>query len=204
MMALGSVEAVIAAIREEARVEIDRIERDARAAADALRQSDAATPLVLADADARISAARRQAAERRAQEDWADRQSALNARESWIATIAEAGRRRLGARPEAERRLELLQLAREARSRIPEGDCRVLVAAADLPLADDVWRTSLAAVSTSHVEVAVASEIDSGCVVETIDGRIRFDNTYAARARRFESDWRHALGELFDRVAVHA
>ena len=204
MTVLGSVEGVIAAIREDARVEIERIERDGKAAVAALRQSDAALPLVLADADARISAARRQAAERRAEEDWADRQSALNARESWIGAVAASGAARLRALAAPERRLELLKLAREARSRIPEGDCLVLVAAADLPLIDDGWRTALAATSTARIDVHVGPEIDAGCIVETADGRIRFDNTYASRARTFESDWRHALGDLFDAAAVHA
>ena len=204
MTVLGSVEGVIAAIREDARVEVERIEREGRKAVEAQRQSDAAVPLVLADADARISAARRQASERRAQEDWADRQSALNAREAWIAAIGESGARRLRAAAPSARRAELLQRAREGRARLPDGDCRVLVAAADASLADEPWRADLAGSSTARIDVAAAAEVDAGCIVETTDGRIRFDNTYAARARRFESDWRHALGELFDRIVVHA
>jgi vacuolar-type H+-ATPase subunit E/Vma4 len=202
--ALGSVEAVVAAIHEDARDELLRIERDAAAAIDRLRFEDAAAPVAAAGADARILAARRRAREQAAAEDWSDREDALNARERWTAAVVEEGMRRLLASPDDVKRADLLAFAREAIARLPAGACELLVSPQDLPLLDHGWRAQLNAHIATPASVRASAAIAGGCVAQRRDGRIRFDNSYAARARRDESRWRTAIGTLFDAATAGA
>ena len=202
MTAAGSVEAVIAAIREDAQAEVDRVERDADRAIARLRDEDAALPVVVADADARIRQARREAREQAAAEDWADRQAALGARETWTRAVVAAAMPRLVGQPDAARRTDLLRLAREAVARLTDRDCEILIARRDAGLADEAWGRSLDQTTGKRVTVTASDEIEGGCIARTKDGRIRFDNTYAARVRRFEPLWRQALGQLFERLAA--
>ena len=205
MTGVGSVEAVIAAVREDARGEAERIARDADAVIARLRREDAAAPVVVADAEARMAAARREARARTADEDWADRQSALLARDRWMAAVVDAAARRLQARPPDERRADLAALAREALDHLTATECEILVAPEDAGALDGAWLRAVEAATGRRIAVVVFAEIGGGCVGQTADRRIRFDNTYRARARRFESEWRRALGALFDRlVPVHA
>lgn len=204
MSGAGSVEAVLAAIREEAQAEIERLRAETDAAIARLRQEDAAVPVVVADADARIRDARRQARERAAEDDWADRQSALGAREAWTAGVLAAAHARLLDQPAPARAAGLLPLAREAVGRLTDAECQLLVAVRDLPLADTAWRRALEEATGKRVTVDASEAVDGGCIARTADGRIRFDNTYAARVRRFEPLWRQALAQLFERlVAAH-
>lgn len=169
MKGFGSIEAVVAAIHEDVRAEIERVDREAAAAIAQLRDEDARTPIVVSDADVHIAAARRQARERLAAEDWRDRSTALEAREAWIARVVIEGNRRLAALDAEARRRDLDRLAPDALARVP-GDGSELVVTAD------------------------------GCVAQSADGRVRYDNTYAARAQRLEPVWRAALGELFEQA----
>jgi len=205
MSGFGSLEAVVAAIREDARADVERIARDAEAAVARLRREDAAVPVVVPDADARVAAARREARARIAEEDWADRQSALTVREEWIAGVAAAAIRRLQERPADERRADVCLLAAEALDHLGSNECELLVSPADAPILDEAWCRALRRDTGRGVRVVAAHEVEGGCIARTLDQRLRFDNTYAARARRFEAEWRQALGALFDRLMhVHA
>jgi vacuolar-type H+-ATPase subunit E/Vma4 len=202
MNLLGSVEAVRAAIREDARAEVERLEREADEAIARLKADAAAAPLVVPDGEVRIRAARREQREQVAKDDWADREAMLRAREEWMESIVAAGAERVLRLSGPQRRAYLLRVAGEALDRIADADVRLLVAPADRPAIDDAARRQLEQASGKRVEIAESAAIEGGCVAETRDRRLRFDNTCAARARRFEAIWRRALGELFDRVVT--
>lgn len=206
MSGFGSVEAVVAAIREDALEETQRIEREGGVAVRRLQQEDAALPVVVADADARLAAARTRARERLAVEDWSDRQSALKAREAWVAAVVAAAEQRLEQRPAGDRLSGLVTLACEALDRLTAAECTLLVSIRDRAIIDAETHHQLERTTGKRVTVTADGTIAGGCIAESRDGRIRFDNTYAARVRRFEPVWRRALGERFDRllVPVHA
>jgi vacuolar-type H+-ATPase subunit E/Vma4 len=201
MKPLGSVAAVIAAIREDAAAEAEAVA--ARATEDvarirALQASDAVT---IADRESRLAAARRDAQTRLAQEDWEDRRDAVALREEWLERALDLGRRLL-AKPDddAARRARLTALAAEGLARLPGRSCEVVVCEADAALLGPDWCRGLAA-AAGRDEVRVASgPIDGGCILRTPDGRASFDNTYGTRARRFQPAWRAALAELYEQA----
>lgn len=205
MRALGSIDSVVVAIQEDARAEVERIVSEAAPAIARLREEDARLPVVVSDADVRVAAARRGARERLAEQDWGDRQAALTAREAWIARVVAEGQRRLGAMGQGLRRQELLRLASEAVARISGDSAELLVPAADAALADEAFRAELGAASGKAITVTAVTDLPGGgCIARSADGRTSYDNTYTARARRFESYWRLALGELFDRAPARS
>lgn len=88
-MGYGSAESVIAAIRDEATAEVERVERAASAEIDALGVVE---PFVVCDREQRLAAARREARERIAQEEWQGRRAVIEQREQWIARVIARGR----------------------------------------------------------------------------------------------------------------
>ena len=205
MRGFGSIEAVLAAVREDARAEVEKIESEAGAAAARLREEDRRAPVTLPDANARIDAARRQARERAAEEDWADRRAILDARERWVGRVAADGLQRLLAADPATRRDDLLRLAREAIMRLAGDRVDLLVSHADTARTDAAWRAEIEAATARTVSVVPSDHVTTdGCIARTADGRLSYDNTYGARARRFESAWRQALGGLFDTATTPA
>jgi vacuolar-type H+-ATPase subunit E/Vma4 len=200
MTGWGSVESVVAAIREEARAESERIEIDASATIARLRQEDELTPVAIPDGDARIAAARRRAHEHAADENWGDRQVALESRERWMARAVALGLDRLRIADAATRREDLLHLACEAGARVGSPAVEIVVAPDDLALADPAWRVEVAATIGAAVTVSADAAVTGGCIVRSADGRLNYDNTYAARTRRFEGAWRSALSELLASV----
>jgi vacuolar-type H+-ATPase subunit E/Vma4 len=48
--------------------------------------------------------------------------------------------------------------------------------------------------------VSADTSVSSGCIARSADGRLNYDNTLAARTRRFEGAWRSALSELLASV----
>jgi len=205
MTGFGSVEAVIAAIREEAHEETARIAREAGDAIDRLRQEDAAMPVVVPDADARLASARARARERLAAEDWEDRQLAMQIREAWIALVIEAATKRVAAQDDAQRRAHLVTSAREALSRLAGVDCTLVVAENDAPLVTDEVRHELEAATGKRLRIEASAAVHGGCVAQTDAGRVRCDNTFAARIRRYEPEWRRLVVDRFERmVTSHA
>lgn len=89
MQGYGSAESVIAAIRDEATAEVERVERAASAEIDALAVIE---PFAIADREQRLAAARREARERLAQEEWQGRRAMIEQREQWITRVIARGR----------------------------------------------------------------------------------------------------------------
>jgi vacuolar-type H+-ATPase subunit E/Vma4 len=207
MRAYGSSAAVIAAIDDEADAEVARIEQEARAAIDRLRQQDAADPVVLADRDARVAAARREAAERLARAEWQDTRAALEARERWMADVQERGRARLtaetSAATQAGRRV-LATFAVEAIRMLGATACEIVIGREDVASIDEAWRTEVARTSGCSEIRVVAGDVQGGCIVRTLDGRASFENTVASRMRRFEALWRAALGRIHGESACES
>ncbi len=156
----GSVASVVAAIRDEADDEIEKLEEQtATSIAEARR---AMAPVVIADRETRIRAAHRDAAEHIAQQEWEGRRAEIEQREAWLQRVAARGRERLAA----ERDPAIMQrLVEEAARFLPE-------AARDVTPAPS-----------------------GGCTVAA--GDLVFDNSFDARARRFEPAWRRALNEMY-------
>jgi vacuolar-type H+-ATPase subunit E/Vma4 len=196
MTAGGSVESVIAAIREEARAESERIEAEAAAAIARLREEDRQKPAAIPDADTRIEAARRRAHEHAAEENWADRQAALESRERWMARAVALGLDRLRAADPATRREDLTRLACEAATRIGGRAIAIVVAPGDLALADPSWCAEVAGAVNATVTVSADAGVAGGCIARSADGRLSYDNTVVARTNRFERAWRSALSGL--------
>jgi vacuolar-type H+-ATPase subunit E/Vma4 len=195
--ALGSPAAVVAALHDDADAEVERIERETQAAMDRLAAEEAADPTALPERELRVAAARRRARELLAQEDLRDAREALEAREAWFSRAVAAGRRALEEPlPAAERRAELARLAREGLDRLAGDRVSVVVAVHDAALLDDAWAKDLAPGREVRV-VASADVAPGGCLLRSADGKITFDNTLAARARRYEAVWRAALGALY-------
>jgi vacuolar-type H+-ATPase subunit E/Vma4 len=197
--ALGSVAAVIAAVREDAALEADAIERQAEAAITRLRDEAAARRVVWPEGEARIASARERARARVAHEDWLDSRAAIDGREAWIARAVERGRRQLVETPSG-RREWLTTLAAEAIERLHARAVQITVSPADAPLLDADWRAAIAARTRLDALEVVVDEVDGGCRVRTSDGRATVDNTIAARADRFQTAWRAALAELYERT----
>ena len=198
MTRLGSIDAVVLAVQEDARAEIDTIERDLATAVARLRE--AAPPSPAPDADGRIAAAHRLVRERIAAEDWADHQAALGGREAWIQQVIAEGERTLDALDAAARRADIAAFARDALARLPPAPLELLVPAGDVDVAQTLVREGTFAASAKVItRVAATSEIASGCLVQTADGHIRYDNSHRSRATRFEPVWRARLCELYER-----
>lgn len=195
MRSLGSSAAVAAAVREDEGAEVERIDRETVAALARLVEEDAAAPVALPEREVRLGAARREARELLAQEDLRDAREALEARESWMRRAVVEGRKLLADPvPAAQRRADLARLAREGLDRLPGDPVEIVVAPADAALLDDAWIRDLAPGRAVRV-VQGDDALAGGCVVQS--GKVTFDNSLEARARRFEAAWRTALGALY-------
>ena len=161
MQTLGSPASVVAAIREDAEAEVERIQETTTGELAAIRAESASTNVVIADREARLTAARRETEERVARQEWEGRRAVMQQREQWIQrVVATAQARWTVTSGEA-----LDTLVREARSRLPEGDCEIIASPR------------------------------GGCVVRC--GDLSFDNSYEARSRRLEPEWRAALSGMY-------
>jgi vacuolar-type H+-ATPase subunit E/Vma4 len=151
MQTLGSPASVLAAIREDAVAEAERL-RDATAAElQAIRAEAEAFSVVIADREARLQAVRRTSEERLAKQEWEGRRAAIEQREVWIERVVEQARARFAITD---------ALLQEARSHLPPGPV--------------------------HVEGGVVTA-----------GNLSFDNSFDARARRLEPEWRNALSRMY-------
>jgi len=194
---LGSAASVVAAIRDDAAAEVERIEREATEAIARFAAEEAAEGPPIADAEVRRAAARREAAELLAGEDLLDARAALDASEAWLARAVAAGRERLDEpAPPDERRARLARLAREGLDRIPGEPIELVLAPADRALVDEAWARAVAGGRAARLvpDEAIAP---GGLRVRGGDGRVSFDDTLEARARRFEAAWRAELAALW-------
>lgn len=197
MKALGSPAAVAAAVRDDADASVEKVERDLAAALARLAAEEGAEPGAPVDRDARLAGARRQAREHLAREDLADAREPLEAREAWLRRVLAEGWRRLDEpQPQGARREQLARLAREGLDRVPGDEVEIVVSPADAALVDASWAATLAPPRRARL-ASDAGLRAGGCLVRSSDGRVAFDNSLEARARRFEAAWRAALGGLY-------
>jgi vacuolar-type H+-ATPase subunit E/Vma4 len=183
MQTFGSPASIIAAIREEADAEAERIEGAAAADLASICSDAAAANVGIADREERLTAARRMNEERMAKQEWDGRRAVIEQREKWMQRVVAAARMKWSGGEPATRREQLNALIREALSRLPRGTYEVAVSADDRDLVD-VPDTRVTTVS-----------IAGGCIV-TI-GDVSFDNSFEARARRMEPEWRNALSGMY-------
>ena len=199
MRTLGSVASVVAAIADDVEVEREAVRRRAQASRAALRAAEAAEPTALPEREARLMAARQRAHERLARADWEAAREALQDREAWMAAVAVEGLRRLEARAAdaQDRRRDLGALVREALELLPGASFEVAVCPPDAALfAGD---EALAAPLAPGVSLRLTADagVSGGCRVMARDAPASFDNTYSARARRLEPEWRAAVGAVY-------
>jgi vacuolar-type H+-ATPase subunit E/Vma4 len=161
MLTLGSPASVVAAIREDADAEAERIRETTAAQLGAIRAETASASFVIADREERLAAARRASEERVARQEWDGRRAVMQQREQWIQRVMAAAQQRWPAKSASA----LDALVREARSRLPEGDFEVI------------------------------ADPRGGCVVKS--GDVSFDNSFDARSRRLEPEWRNALSGMY-------
>jgi vacuolar-type H+-ATPase subunit E/Vma4 len=197
---LGSVAAVTAAVNDDVDAEAQELERQAEARARAVLQEADAPAATAPDTGQRLAAARRAAVERLAREDWEDRRDLLDRRDAWMRRVVQAAMERLRqpAEPGA-RRAELARLAAEGLRNLRGADFEVGAAPDDAALLDETWCREVAAGRPGAVVRVVSSAlVRDGCLLRAAGGRASFDNTYEARARRLEPEWRSALGLLYE------
>jgi len=183
MQTLGSPAWIIATIREEADADVERIEEASAAELATLRAETASGSVAIADREERLTAARRLNEERIARQEWELHRAVIEQRERWIQRVTATAREKWSGGEPAQRREQLRALIREAVSRFPNGSCGVAVNAVDVDLVD---------VPGARV---TAAPIAGGCIVTT--GDITFDNSFEARERRLEPEWRNALSGMY-------
>lgn len=199
MKTLGSVSGVVAAIREDAAADVDRIVR--QSAVDAASPADPDEP-TLPELDVRAVDARRRALEEASEAEWESSLEDLQGRERWIEAVVQQGRRAIAADTESPRvRSWIRALVVEAASHLPPGPCLVIVAPAVRGLLDEAWCSAVAGVVGRRVDVE-PGDLSGGCIVRAADASIAYDNSIEARERRTAVRWRAALARLYaDAVA---
>jgi vacuolar-type H+-ATPase subunit E/Vma4 len=192
---LGSVASVVAAIADDVDAEVEAIRGRTGSARAAAAAEEAAEPEAPAEREAALVVARQKARERMARADWQGAREALTERERWMTAVAEEGLRRLGLPPAdpATRRRELLALLHDAVEALPGEAFEAAMSPADAAL----FATDATAVTGADVRVVADETVRGGCRVFARGGRASFDNTFEARARRLEPEWRAALGQLY-------
>jgi vacuolar-type H+-ATPase subunit E/Vma4 len=194
----GSVAAVVAAIQDDVQVEIEHLEAETSAELARLRRDFESHSPVVADCEARLAAARAQARERLAREDYRDARAEIEVRDAWMHKVVAAAQKRLSQTASPCRRHVLGRLADEALTKIPARECVLQIARRDVPLADAAWVSERVS-NAGKVDVKIVGiEIDGGCIAASGDGRVAFDNSIRARTERFEGQWRTALASLFE------
>lgn len=156
MQTLGSPASVIAAIREDAAAEAERIQEATASELASIRAEGASAEVAIAGREERLAAARRESEERIAKQEWEARRAVIEQREEWIVRVVAKARERWDTRDPAR----VAALVQEARSHLPDG----------------------------------ASQVDD-CVVTV--GNVSFDNSFEARSRRLEPEWRNALSGIY-------
>ena len=197
----GSVASVLAAVREEVEAELERRQKDLDEALAAAGGDAAETGIPPAERSARLAQAREEARERLAHEDWLDSREALERRERWILQAAAEGRRLLREREAAAGGPELLlRLAAEGVARLPGEAFDVILSRDAAARIGEEWCRKLEGQCGKRTVRLAPPENggpEGGCLVRTSGGRMTFDNSVEARARRFEAAWRSALAELY-------
>jgi vacuolar-type H+-ATPase subunit E/Vma4 len=191
----------VAAIREDADAEVEAIAGRAVADVERIRALQTSDIVTIPDRESRLGTARRQAQMRLAQQDWEDTREAVANREEWIKRAIDLGQKVLVNHSDDQTQRERLAvLAAEGLARLPGRVCEVVVSDADLRLLGPDWRRDVTCANGRDDVHVTAGPVDGGCIVRTPDGRMSFDNSYAARAKRFQAAWRSALARLYEQA----
>jgi vacuolar-type H+-ATPase subunit E/Vma4 len=190
-----------ALIREQADAELQQIARDAEQRAQRLRAT-ADAEVTAIEADARHDGAargRRQAAallaeaETRGQREW------LWARERLLASVLARVAAELAALPvRPDTAEQLVRLVDEAVAVLPREPVCVRVAANRAALVEAVLNARAAGGQPYRVEAAsvTGAPAGGGVIVETADGRLCFDNSFATRIRLQNDELRGAAAAI--------
>ena len=202
MKTLGSVAAVVAAMRDELAAELERLEREAATRLDALTSEGESVPIP--ERDASLNAAAWRAAEVRAEAEWRATREDLQDRERWLDEVLALGRRTLQKGMDADDvRAWMGDLVAEAAENLPPGECRVVVSETALPLLDAKWTATVEARTGRRLR-AEPGTVTSGCIVRLVEQPVAYDNSGDARERRSAAVWRVALARLYERVTDEA
>jgi vacuolar-type H+-ATPase subunit E/Vma4 len=186
MPTLGSVASVVASIRDESGVEIERIVKNADDEIRALKAP--LPPEEILDRQQQIAAAMKGNEEALAQVEWDSRRRLIEQREEWIRRAVKLGNEILRGAGAGD----LRRLALEALQFVRGEKVELLVSARDRERIDDEWCRSVA----PNLSLAAdAAPISGGCIARS--GPITFDNSLEERARRLESQWRAALASIY-------
>lgn len=121
MQTLGSPASLIAAIREDAAAEAERIQESAANELASIRAAAASSDVTIADREERLAAARRENEERMATQEWEARRAVIEQREAWIGRVVAKARERWSGLDPAR----VAALVEEARAHLPQGECHV-------------------------------------------------------------------------------
>lgn len=190
METFGSLAAVIAAVEEDGRAELDRLQAEGAAAA-RIAEQEAAKPgradAAIEELVRRLEEALRTAAAAEAEQAWLDRRAELEDREAWFEEVAEEAVAQVGA---ALTPLVLERWAAEALQAMGSDEAEVRLAPEDA--------RALSAETRARLHVVEDLTLPRGsCVARTLDGGLRFDNGVRARAERTRTGWRARLGEVY-------
>lgn len=140
---------------------------------------------------------RRRAAEVLAVAEVDARREWLRAREALIAAAVDRVRAQLTAFPALPPAGRILAgLIDEAICAIPDGSLRVVVPDGYEGLLDDAVRARMHASRTGGLQFETGQVPNGGVIVETIDGRLRFDNSFEARIGRLTGRLRQLAAEI--------
>jgi len=197
---LGSPEAteLAALIREQSTAEVAQLaaetaERIARKQAAAQAEAERGLSDARAEGEAR---GRRRAARRLAMAEAEGRKEWLQARDALIRDAIDRARAQIANFADSRDAVRVLrELIAEALAVLPDGPLRVRAPAEYGPLLEKALGH---AASDSRPQLVIESDSvpGGGVIVETADGRLRFDNSFEARLRRQQDQLRHDLGDL--------
>lgn len=195
---------MIASIQADAESQAKRLLDEARSAADAeQRRTDEEAEAVRTEIVRRASEkARRGLARAQAVATAEARRIVLRARESAVQSVLERVRGELDAMRANEPvyRESLLALAKEALRGVASPDARLALAEADRPLTDaaflDELRSDVGQWSGAKPQITLVFDLPAGsggCIAQSPNGRIIFDNTLTQRFVRAQRSLRTAI-----------
>ena len=185
-------------ILDDARRKADRASKKAERRAkrilrDAQKKADQATAVALAAAEGRAG---RQAASILATIEQDIRRDLLDQREAAIATILDAAMQRVASREGTDYPAALTTLAAEAVGAMATDAVVLHLAEADRAIATAEWLDALRQRVGRPVAIEVADEaapIQGGLIVRSADGRLLYDNSFAARLVRLRPALRRQI-----------
>jgi len=183
MQTLGSAASVVASIHEDADAEVQRIEETTAAELASIRREAETVSIAIADREEQLSSARRINEERVARQEWDGRRAVISQRETWLWRVVAKAQQMWTGGDRETRRAHLNALIGEALSRMPASGCEIALSPHDRDLIDP-----------RDMRITI-KPIGGGCIAST--GNVTFDNSFEARARRLEPEWRNALSGMY-------